>query len=210
MAENRRRAEVVRLLERYLVEVVEMYDLCPWAKLARQRKEVGVEVLWGSPSLADWVDTARDLLDRRAIQVVMIVAPETPDNLAEFRRVRDRVAAELPMTGVAEFHPDANLDLSTPPRLVPFLRRSPDPLLQLVPLSLLDAVRAAPHAAAREQQAQILVGRAPTPKPDTADRIAIANHAMVTNVQAQMLATLDDIMADRKRSYALAGISGSR
>ena len=39
------------------------------------------------------------------------------------------------------FHPDAKLDLATPDRLVPFLRRSPHRTIQLVRASLLDAVR---------------------------------------------------------------------
>ena len=35
-----RAAEVRRILERYLVEVVERHALCPWARSARERGEL--------------------------------------------------------------------------------------------------------------------------------------------------------------------------
>src|SRR4029077_16934252 len=96
------------------------------------------------------------------------------------RALRDRVAAAIPTAGVADFHPDAPLDLATPARLVPFLRRAPDPLLQLVPLALLDAVRAPPPVADLVRQAQILGCRAEPARGDIADRIAGANHARIS------------------------------
>jgi hypothetical protein len=136
----------------------------------------------------------------------MIVAPELGADAAELRAVRDRVAGRIPTAGVADFHPDAPLDLATPARLVPFLRRSPDPMLQLVPLVLLDSVRAPPPAVDRALQAQILGGGAPAPRTDVADRIAAANHAHVTSSREAIEAALADIAVDRRRSYARVGI----
>ena len=54
-------AEVRRILDRYVVEVVESFHLCPWAKSARLGGEVAVEVLWGEPSVDAWVEAARAL-----------------------------------------------------------------------------------------------------------------------------------------------------
>jgi len=98
----------------------------------------------------------------------------------------------------------------TPARLVPYIRRSPDPLLQLVPLSLLATVRGKPQTVDRMQQIQALGGVAAPPRRDAADRIADANHATVSAAHAAITSTLEDIAADRRRSYELVGISASR
>lgn len=207
MTEIRRRAEVMRLLDRYLIEVVEMYDLCPWARASREKGELAVDVLWGTPTVLEWTTAARALLAQPNIRVAMVIAPELVITTSELRGVRASVASNVKSAGVADFHPDASLDLATPARLVPFVRRSPDPMLQLVPLALLDAVRTQPMSVDRALQAQILGGLLPPQKPDIAERIAEANHAMVSAAQTQIVAALDAIAEDRRRSYPLAGIN---
>lgn len=202
-------AEVLRILERYLIEVVERYELCPWARAARQGGELAAAVVWGAPAEDDWVAAAGALLARPGARVAMVVAPELAIAPAALRAVRDRVAARLPHAGVADFHPAAALDLATPARLVPFLRRAPDPLLQLVPLAILDAVRAAPPGPDRAGQAQILGGRGAPPRPGAAERIAAGNHATALRHAAAIAAALDEIAADRAAAYARAGISTS-
>ena len=208
--ESRRRTEVLRVLHRYLTEVVEKYDLCPWARVARERGEVEIEVLWGTPTIDEWVAAAESLCIRKQAQVAMVVAPELVIGSSELHDVRNAVAAKIQIAGVAEFHPDAPLDLATPARLVPFIRRSPDPLLQLVPLSLLASIRAKPPTVELIEQLQALGGLAPPPKRDAADRIAEENHATVSAAHAAITSTLEDIAADRRRSYELVGISASR
>ena len=203
-------AEVRRILDRYVVEVVEQFDLCPWAKSARLGDEVAVEVLWGEPSIGAWVEAGQALLGRPETRVAMIVAPESTVSVAELRAVRDRVTSKLPQVGVAHFHPDAALDLASPARLVPFLRRSPDPLLQLVPLALLESVRGAAKPVERATQAQMLGGMGPVPRGDVADRIAEVNHARVSAEQSEVMRVLDAIAQDRRASYARAAIRSSR
>jgi hypothetical protein len=205
-----RAAEVLRILDRYLVEVVERYELCPWARAARLGGEIAATVLWGAPADDDWVGAATALLARPGTRVAMVVAPELAIAPAGLRAIRDRVAARVPHAGVADFHPEAALDLATPARLVPFLRRAPDPLLQLVPLALLDTVRAAPPAVDRIQQAQILGGLGAPPRAGAAERIAAANHATVARCWAEIAAALDEIAADRAAAYARTDISTSR
>ena len=199
-----------RVLDRYIVEVVETYELCPWAKPARTGGELAVDVLWGEPTLEQWIAAGERLLALPATRVAMIVAPELATRPAELRALRDRVAARIPSAGIADFHPDAAIDLASPARLVPALRRSPDPLLQLVPIALLDSVRAAPPAAQRPQQAQMLGGLAAPSRGDVADSIAAANHARIAANAAAFTAALDDIADDRRRSYARVGINTSR
>ncbi|MGE0399244.1 MAG: hypothetical protein AB7T06_21210 [Kofleriaceae bacterium] len=206
MTENARRDEVIRLLDRYLVEVVERYDLCPWARGARQRGEVAVEVLFGTPDIATWIGAAKHMLAQPKAMVAMVIAPELLVDRGFLHGIRNEVAAAIPSAGVAEFHPDAELDLASPARLVPFVRRSPDPMLQLVPLAILESVRASPPAVDRVQQARMLGGQAAPLRRDAADRIAAANHKTVGASVEALVATLADIAADRERSYGAAGI----
>jgi hypothetical protein len=207
-----RPAEVRRILERYLIEVVERHALCPWARAARERGELAVGILWGEPALEAWVAEAGRLLAGLATRVAMVVAPEAAVTRPALAALRDQVAARLPAAGVAEFHPDAPLDLATPARLVPFLRRSPDPMLQVVPLALIDDARAARAGAGGApglaQQAAMLGGRA-APARELTDEIAAANHATVAAAHAAIGAVLDDIAADRRAAYARAGISSA-
>jgi len=203
-------SEVRRILDRYIVEVVEHYDLCPWARPARLAGEVSIEVLWGEPSETAWVEAAQALIARPETRVAMVVAPESAVRERDLRELRNLVTSGVPGTGVAHFHPVAELDLATPPRLVPFLRRSPDPLLQVVPLSLLAAVRNAPASPDRIRQVQMLGGVVPPQREDIADMLAVNNHARVSADTAALIATLDSIAADRREAYARVGIRSSR
>lgn len=194
---------MLRLFDRYLVEVVEEYGLCPWARPARLNGELAVKILFGEPELPLWVDAAKELLARPGVLVAMVIAPELR---APLRPIRDQVTLAVPSAGVADFYPEAPLDMTTPARLVPYLRRSPDPLLQLVPLALLQAVRGAPPVADRVRQAEMLGGRAHAPRGDVADTIAAANHARVSIDPGAFSARLAELAADRARSYPRAGI----
>ncbi len=208
--ETPKAAEVRRILDRYLIEVVEAYDLCPWARPARLGDEVAVGILWGAPTPEVWVERVKVELARPRTRVVMILAPELALALGELRAVRDQVTARIPGTGVAHFHPDATLDLATPARLVPFTRRSPDPLLQVVPLAILDTVRSGPTMLERLQQAQAMGGHAAPPRLDVSERIAATNHVTVSAQHVAITAVLDDIARDRAASYARVGISACR
>jgi hypothetical protein len=207
VAPSEKLAEVLRVLDRYLVEVVEAYGLCPWARQARLGGELAVAVLWGQPELAEWQAAAQELLDRPATRVAMIVAPELAETTGGLRGTREQVSRLVKSAGVAEFHPDGTRDVANAPRLVPHLRRSPDPLLQFVPFSILEAVRSSTALTDLAEQAKLLGGVSTAPREDIGDRIAETNHARVTKDLAAFDATLDDIAADRRRSYARVGIA---
>ena len=213
-SDDAKTAEVLRLLDRYLVEIVEAYGLCPWAHVARTSGEVAVEVLWGAPDAPAFVDAAQRALAQPAARVAMIVAPELAITPSAFSAIRNEVSAafaprarkQVTTAGVADFHPDSKLDLATPARLVPFVRRSPDPMLQLVPLAILDAVRGPSSTADRMHQVNALADVAPPPRVDVADRIADTNHAVVSAELATIQQRLADIADDRRVSYARVGI----
>src|SRR5262245_65400991 len=102
-----RSAEVLRILERYLVEVVERHALCPWARAAREQGELAVGIVWGSPALDAWIAEAERLLALPATRVAMVVAPEIAVSRDAFRGLRDAVAARVSSAGVAAFFPAA-------------------------------------------------------------------------------------------------------
>jgi hypothetical protein len=196
-----RDAEVRRILTRYLVEVVEHFGLCPWARAARLAGEVSIEVVWGNPADMAWLAAAARALASPGTRVAIVVAPDLTASRAELATVRDRVAAAIANVGVADFHPDAPLDLATPARAVAFARRAPDRLLQLVPLEVLAAARSPSPAADRARQVEILLG-APADVA-VADRIARDNHATLSAHAAEISRVLDDIARDRAASYGV-------
>lgn len=188
--------------------MVEAYNLCPWARASRTGGEISVAVLWGArPPLDAWVEAGQGLLAIATTRVGMVVAPELALTPAELREQREQVARRVSEAGVAEFHPDAELDTRTPARLVPFVRRSPDPLLQFVPLSILSSVRAQTAPPSLSEQAQLLGGVAYTGSEDIGDRIAVTNHERVLREGEAMSRVLDDIAAERRRRYPAVGIA---
>lgn len=202
--------EVERILYRYIVEVVERHALCPWARPSRERDELAVVILWGEPTIDAWRAAATDAFASPSTIIAMLVAPELAIARREFHAVRDQVGSQLAWAGIAEFHPDAALDLETPARLVPFLRRAPDPLLQIVRRSTLDAVRGLHGTTSLSLQASMLLGQAAPPRLPITERIARDNHATMATAHAAMAAALDDIAADRRVAYHRVGIRTSR
>lgn len=147
--------ETERLCLRYVNEVVLPFQLCPWAAPSLQAGRVQIHVITdifspasGYLGAADQVRRALGQQIRPEVELALIVLPrallsrlEMDDLLRavrESRRFGDGAAQEeagresVPAFALAAFHPGAAPDSSTPERLIPFLRRSPDPMLQAV------------------------------------------------------------------------------
>jgi hypothetical protein len=206
------RAEAERLLWRYVVEVVERFGLCPWARRARERGEVRVEVLVSDdplgPSRRAIVEAAaRIATDPVAIMGMVVLANAPLDPTGLRRRKDDVVAAKLePAIAVADFHPDSPLDAKTAARLVPWLRRAPDPTLQIVRLSVLDDLRP-PQLPGLAAQAEILAGRLHEAPVSVSDQVAAMNLDTIRADEAEVAAAVAAIHADRDRVYAEATAS---
>jgi hypothetical protein len=153
------------------------------------------------------------LVERAVIDVALFIYPRIDLNRLDFehfaRRLRALDAArhtpgEVPFA-MAAFHPDALPVLANPDRLVPFLRRTPDPTLQLVRESTLTRLRGEVHGTSFYGPAvfaQQATGR-PPPEPDVRERIARANYDTVTHVGVETLEALfDDILRDRDETRA--------
>jgi hypothetical protein len=182
-----RDAPVRERLDRYL-DLVEAWGLCPWAAPARRDGSLRIEVVHGRASLARASAIAAGWLASE-IRIGLIVMPDPALDPGELRGIRDRLALEHPALAIADFHPDggdpARADAAA--RLVHVLRRSPDPMLQLVPQRALAALAMPPPIAAPSAQAAMLAGSAALPGIDPRARIAEANLA---TVRERGLATL--------------------
>lgn len=136
--------------DRYLREIVEALELCPFARRCRESGGLARRVLLQASADPEPLRAHLEELSGPAfahVEVALLLFPRmivTPSGLERFaadvRRVAEEVATP-PVFYLVAFHPDGPEDTSTPHRLVPFLRRSPDPTLQLVRASLLDRVR---------------------------------------------------------------------
>jgi hypothetical protein len=186
-ASERLVAEALRLNARYVEELVIGWDLCPWAARAWQDGQVVQRVLTGD---------ALDVAPAAAFIDELCATPDAAIGLAIFPRVACAIGAwegfvervrrahgDAPFLAAA-FHPDYRgadgpLDAA---RLVPFVRRTPDPTIQLVRASLLARLR---------DDASADVGR-----------------ANLATIRARGLDALDALVADirRDRDTTYAGI----
>lgn len=196
-------AEEARSWARRYIEVVERFDLCPWAAPARARGEV-----WIGAADEDDVIAALESFERAPGAVVgLCVLPLFSGDLTALRRLRNRLCASPIGTrlALAEFHPVAPLDDASAARLVPFLRRSPDPMLQAVRHETMSNFRRGGTRLATADQLALMVGQAmPAPR-DVADDVADNNLATLQRDRAALAGALDELVSARAAARARSG-----
>ncbi len=204
-------SEALRLHQRYEIEIVEACGLCPWAERARLDGRVKPHVVLGHREAAyqESLDRMMELAEDSSLEVAFLIYPRIDLGRAPFdvfvSRLREADASRHPLGRIpfmmAAFHPDAAPDLSHPERLIPFLRRTPDPTLQLIRGEVLDRVRG------RTPQGTQFVDMSVFDEPDTGvplrERIARTNLNTVHELGVEeMERRLLDIRRDRDASYA--------
>jgi hypothetical protein len=190
-------SEALRLNTRYLREVVLAWNLCPWAEKALEGGQVRQHVLLDEkPPPQAALPFLDELTGQADFAIGLLIFPRFAlaapafDAFAERVRRADHArrpdAATSPPSPeflIAAFHPDAAQTFATPPQLVSFLRRTPDPTLQLVRTSVLR--------------------RATGEGRGVSDDVTQRNYDSVTERGAAALdAALRDIRRDRDESYA--------
>ena len=127
--------------DRFLVEIVEGWSLCPYARTTRLSEQLGREVLLEAPMPAE-VAVCASRWERHSAQIVLVILPDFAGDARAFERYTDECRKLAPAAfAIAPFHPETAFHTDTPSRLVGLFRRAPDPTLQLVRFSALDAVR---------------------------------------------------------------------
>jgi hypothetical protein len=173
--------------DRYLREFVEALHLCPFAKRCRLDGKLLRRVLLPQE---DAMAAVREIeaLPPESIEVALLIFPLAKRGSTEAARDFEAFGASVRETMFAAhfsgppfycvaFHPDLPRDLTDAHRAVQFIRRSPDPTLQLVRASVLQAVRGDGGGeryvdASKLTLEQLLTLTVPA---STSDRIAEAN-----------------------------------
>ncbi len=203
--------EATRLFRRYELEIVEAYGLCPWSVPARRAGKVRERILLQTNAdVTPSIETMAELAKEPAVEVAVLIYPRiglTPSELDGFvARVRDADAQTHPLGAIpfamAAFHPHAPVNQTHPERLIPFLRRTPDPTIQIVRLSVLDRVRSGAPQGTSFVSAASFDLNVPV-QPPLRERIARANLDTVGAVGIEEVTRrLDDIRRDRDVTYA--------
>jgi hypothetical protein len=129
--------------DRYLREFVEALELCPFARRCRESGRLARHVLRGERPGEATAAALRELeaTAEEQVEVALLIYPELEGGVRALEELRDEVRHSLRLFHCVAFHPDLPMDLSDENRAVSFLRRSPDPTLQLVRIATLDRVR---------------------------------------------------------------------
>lgn len=141
----------LRLYRRYQQELVEAAVLCPFAKHASDEGAVVHHVsLQTQPAPEPLLSWIRQLQSRPEIEVALFICPRLDLSRNDFEHfvaecirldASSRDSLQSAPFAMAAFHPRAPADTSRPERLIPYLRRTPDPTIQLVQLRALERVR---------------------------------------------------------------------
>jgi hypothetical protein len=214
MVDDRWSYEAERLYRRYQAEIVEACGLCPWAERARVDGRFKTRVLLQTDAVSTQAatDVIDDLMVDPRAEVAVLIYPRLRMGRLEFERfvasVRGADAERHPLGCIpyvfAAFHPDATADTSDAERLIPFLRRTPDPTIQLLRSDVLDRVRSATPQGTQYMDIRALESLETDAKEAVTlrQRIARTNLATVERLGVGEVARrMDAIVADRKGTY---------
>jgi hypothetical protein len=194
-------AQALRLNDRYVQEVVLGWHLCPWAEKALTGGQVRQHVLLDEAPAAEAALPFLDELTAASdVAIGLLIFPRLELRAPQFDAFAERVrradharrpdaatAPPAPAFLIAAFHPGAPDTFTTPPQLVSFLRRTPDPTLQFVRTSVLR--------------------RATGEGSQVSDEVTQRNFDAVGERGATALdAVLRDIRRDRDETYARLGV----
>ena len=180
--------EALRVNARYVEEVVIGWGLCPWAARAWNDGQVTQRVFTDAkPDVAAVAAFIAELVAKKDAAIGLAIFPGVSCTVGAWEKFAEQVRRARGDFLAAAFHPDYGAPDAAvgdgplaPARLVPFIRRTPDPTLQLVRASLLDGLRG-----------------------QVSDDVARDNHATIAARGAAALdALLTDIRRDRDAAYA--------
>lgn len=202
-----------RLCQRYIDEVVLPFSLCPWAQPALQQGNVQIFVItdhFDSPaSLHEAALKVRRVCSgaaRPSVELILVLLPRCSYSRLEMddllREIRDQGESAF---ALAAFHPDAEQDTSSPERFIPYLRRSPMPMIQGVRTSVLDKIDPARGAGTSyfDPEGMDLTKLDEPPPEPLRLRVAKANLQTCQELGLDELERrFDSILEDRNASFA--------
>ncbi|MEO7109055.1 MAG: DUF1415 family protein [Polyangiaceae bacterium] len=209
-------SEVVRVYRRYQSEIVEACGLCPWAERARIDKKTREWVIpeKDRASCNSSLAAMDELFKEDHLEIAFLIYPNLKATRVEFERfvgrVREADSRRHPLGKIpfmfAAFHPEAAADVSNPERLIPFLRRTPDPTIQLVRGSVVEKIRGRTPQGTQFFDTKTLLADLVPPQPAMREKIAQANLETIQKIGVdEVRRRLDDILRDRNESYEKFG-----
>jgi hypothetical protein len=126
-----------------LREFVEALNLCPFAQRCREEGRLVRRVIFDDYLLPALLRAAAEVetLPEKQCEVALLVVPAFADGAEAFLELCAQVRRPLRYFHCVAFHPELKADFSNENRAVQFLRRAPDPTLQLVRIATLERVR---------------------------------------------------------------------
>lgn len=206
--------EAVRLYTRYAVEIVEAFGICPWAERARLEGNVTLHVdLRSDPTpetlAADLVVFGSHTQADIALYLLPTVAMDYAAFLRLFGAARAVYEASFPAGRapfvMAAFHPEGPLRAEHAESLVSYLRRTPDPTLQLLRSTTLARLRQGRGAGTQYVDVSKLSAGAVMPPPvvPLSEQVAQRNFARYgTPAWKGLEAAMQSILRDREATYA--------
>lgn len=197
--------EAIRLFRRYSLEIVEALGLCPWARGARRDGHVRERVVHTREQAISAMDA---LAEDETIEIAILLFPRLDVDRPTFARfVAELRELRTSPFAMAEFHPEAAPVLEPPGAFTSFVRRTPDPTIQLVRKSALEQVRRGEaHGSGffdisliSQIESVLTVSR----EPPLYERVLDTNRRTIEALGVSELERrCDDIRRDRNASYA--------
>ncbi len=196
--------------------------MCPWAREAREDGRVDVRaVLDADPDPQAMLEIVDAIAADEATEIGIMLFPQVDLGRAAWERFHSRLRnldadryeyGVSPMTSAA-FHPEGEPNAGSGDLLKPLIRRSPDPLIQLVRVRVLDAVRGERTGGTTVLDVGDIAGldldaiKALSVKPKSVSQVvADSNLRTVRRMGvARVVELLDDIRRDRDETYARLG-----
>jgi hypothetical protein len=191
-------AEVHRVHRRYASEVVAVNRLCPF--LRDVDTGFGAFILMLDPSPEPDLEAAVAAILAAGNPVIHVVFPlirPIPSVLERFSgRLAQALKTEMSSPPVmATFHPDLAGDPGSAARLVGLLRRAPDPFVQLIPEGMHEGGTVFAPLPARGEPMPVIT-------PEHVDSARENFDKLKGGGVERVVALMDEIRADRDRSYA--------
>ena len=218
-AERALEKEARRVYRRYAVEIVETFTLCPYARRARQESRTReVVILGAAPDDGELEAAVEHLNEDEGVEIGLVLLPRVDLDPRDFEhrvqalRRTHQARHGGALVALEAFHPQADADASSARLLIPFLRRTPDPTIQVARLSVLERLRRGRAGGTGLVDLDALEAALADPSskvdellaaPETLhERIAENNLATFRGPEGdRMCSVLDAIFDDRDRSY---------
>lgn len=210
--------EVFRVNDRYLVDFIEEFSFCPFARSGRvggatKRYMYYADTTNVEPLLELMLEVAADE-SQVVVQVVLPMIEVGPKEWALFCQQLTAMGNARWEGGAvlacAPLHPELAFNMKSAATMIPLLRRSPDPTIQWVRLDGLESIyEGRSKKTAYVEPGNIMAYLEQERPPSLYDRIANSNLSMAKRLRVEHVEELlAEYARDGKRSYARVLLEG--